>query len=164
LQGRPHGRLEKPEILDPKPHIPGRHALGAPESRRLIYNSSMAAKRASQKKSSSKKKPAAKKQAAPKKAASKKAAPKKAAVKKAAVKKAAAKKPAVTSGQVMMGHVFSLRPRVITAFRPDDFRRAKQLLEEEPFKDLQEAARAVAEKALELTQDGPDGVPRPKRY
>ena len=112
----------------------------------------MAAKKSSKKKSAAKKKTAAK-------AGAKKVAPK-----KAAPKKAAAKKSAASSSVVMMGHVFSLRPRVTTAFKPDDFRRARQLLEDESFQNLQEAARAVAEKALELTQGGPEGVRKPKRY
>ena len=107
-------------------------------------------------KSTPKKKPAIKK----KSTAKKKAAPKK----KATGKKAASKKPTASSGQVAMGHVFSLRPRVVTAFKPDDFRRAKQLLEEEAYADIQAAARAVVEKALELTQGGPDGIAKPRRH
>ena len=94
----------------------------------------------------------------------KSAAKKKTAKKKTTGKKAASKKATVRSGQVVMGHVFSLRPRVITAFKPDDFRRAKQLLEEEAYTDIQAAARAVVEKALELTQGGPDSVAKPRRY
>ena len=53
-----------------------------------------------------------------------------------------------------MGHVFGLRPRVNTSFRPDDFRTARQQLRDEPYADLPEAARAVVEKALELTHGG----------
>lgn len=123
----------------------------------------MAAKSTS-KKSAAKKKSTAKKKSAAKKGAAKKSATSKAAAKKAAAKQAAARKPAASSSQVMMGHVFALRPRVTTAFRPDDFRRARQLLEEEPYKSLEEATRAVAEKALDLTQGGPEGVPKPKRF
>ncbi len=50
-----------------------------------------------------------------------------------------------------MGQVFALRPRVATSFRPDDFRAARQELAEESYEDLDAAARAVAERALELT-------------
>jgi hypothetical protein len=115
----------------------------------------MAAKKSKKKKASTGK-AAATKKAAPKKAASKpNATPK---------KQAAAKSESFQSAHVSMSHVFALRPRAIMAFRPDDFRRAKQLLEEEAYKAIHEAARAVAEKALELTQGGPDGVPKQKRH
>ena len=53
-----------------------------------------------------------------------------------------------------MGHIFSLRPRVPTSFRQDHFREARHALSEDSFKNSAEAARAVAEKALELTHDG----------
>jgi hypothetical protein len=53
-----------------------------------------------------------------------------------------------------MGQIFALRPRVATSFRPDDFRAARQLLQEEPFENADAAARAVVEKALELTHGG----------
>ena len=56
--------------------------------------------------------------------------------------------------QVNMGQVFGLRPRVSTSFRPDDFRAARQLLQEEAFENAEAAARAVVEKALELTHGG----------
>jgi hypothetical protein len=117
-----------------------------------------------------------------KKAAAKKAPAKKATAKRAAVKKAPAKSPAkkaavpttgakpkteaapaaakkqsksgFSSLDVNMGQVFALRPRVAMSFRPGDFREARHLLEEEPFANADEATRAVAEKALELTHDG----------
>ena len=110
----------------------------------------MAVKKSKKKKSTSVKKATPKKQGASKKKAASK-------------KTAAAKGASVTSAQVMLSHVFALRPRVIMAFRPDDFRRARQLLEEEAYESIQKAARAVAERALELTQEGPGGGPRPKR-
>ncbi len=109
-------------------------------------------------------KKAATKKAATKKAAAKpKAASKKAAAKpKAASKKAAAKKPAAkpkaagaSAREVHVGHVFALKPRVDKTFRQDDFRRAKELLQDEIYESQAEAARAVAEKALELTRKGP---------
>ena len=102
---------------------------------------------ASKKKSAKK---AAKKTAAKTTKASAKKAPKKAAPKKS---KPAKDKP--SSLAVNMGHVFSLRPRVEKSFRPGDFSTAKHLLQDESYADLREAARAVAEKALELTHDGP---------
>lgn len=81
----------------------------------------------------------------------KKTAKKAPAAKKAPTKKAPAKKSGFSSLDVNMGQVFALRPRIETSFRPDDFRTAKYHLEEESFKDANEAARAVALKALELT-------------
>ena len=59
----------------------------------------------------------------------------------------------VSSLDVNVGHVFSLRPRVTTSFKPRDFSAAKQRLQDESYANIQEAARAVAEKALELTRD-----------
>jgi hypothetical protein len=52
-----------------------------------------------------------------------------------------------------MGHVFSLRPRPNTSFRPGDFATAKHQLQDESYANVAEAARAVAERALELTHD-----------
>lgn len=63
-------------------------------------------------------------------------------------------KKGATSAEVHLGHVFALRPRVPTSFRPDDLRRAKQMLAAERFASVSEAARAVAGKALELTREG----------
>lgn len=57
-----------------------------------------------------------------------------------------------------MGHVFGLRPRVHTGFKPEDFRRARQMLAEEFYADVDAAARAVAEKAVELSREGPHGM------
>jgi hypothetical protein len=61
----------------------------------------------------------------------------------------------VSSMSVNLGHVFSLRPRVSKTFRKADFLTARQLLQDEEYADMEEAARAVAEKALELTRKGP---------
>ena len=142
--------------------------------------SSSKPKKAGKKKAPAKKavkKTAAAKKAGKKKAAAKKAGKKKAAAKKAPTKKAAAKTvapaqapgktpaktPAKTAAkggggfsalEVNMGHIFSLRPRVPTSFRQDHFREARHALSEDSFKNSVEAARAVAEKALELTHDG----------
>jgi len=59
-----------------------------------------------------------------------------------------------SSADVNMGHVFALRPRVNTSFRQPDFISARQQLKEDGFESAQEAARAVAEKAIEMTHGG----------
>ena len=58
-----------------------------------------------------------------------------------------------SSAAVNMGHVFALRPRVKSAFRQEHFLNARRLLEGESYASVEEAARAVAEKALELSND-----------
>ena len=105
-----------------------------------------------------KKKSAAKSAPKKKKAAAKKAA----SPKKAATAKKSAKAP-VSSMDVNHGHVFALRPRVNTSFRPNDFMTAKRALREESFDSVSDAARAVAEEALALTRGESnriDGAPR----
>jgi len=76
-----------------------------------------------------------------------------------ATKKAAApkrtRKAKARAAEVNLGHIFQLRPRVNTSFKPDELRAAKQALEEEGFASVAEAARAVAEKALELNRQKP---------
>jgi hypothetical protein len=125
-------------------------------------------------KSSAKKKATAKKAATKKAPAKKKATAKKTAAKKAAnddanqdepiaAKDTKAKKSGASSLNVIMGQLFSLRPRVSTGFRPDDFRQARQSLADESYDTPQDAARAVAEKAIELTRGGPHSGPRPRR-
>jgi hypothetical protein len=59
----------------------------------------------------------------------------------------------VSSAAVNMGHVFGLRPRVRSAFRQEHFLNARRLLEGESYASVEEAARAVAEKALALSND-----------
>jgi hypothetical protein len=59
-----------------------------------------------------------------------------------------------SSTAVHMGHIFALRPRVETSFGTGDFQDAKQFLSEEAYDDAETAARAVAQKALELTHKG----------
>ena len=140
----------------------------------------MAARKSTTKKASpSKKAPAKKapaKKASVKKVAAKKAVSKKPAAKKPTATKApatkAAKKTAkatepkspeskqpkaaakgVSSTQVNMGVVFSLRPRVSKTFRQEDFLTARRLLEDESYGSIQEAARAVVEKALSMSND-----------
>lgn len=66
---------------------------------------------------------------------------------------AKAEEAGVTLG-VNLGHVFALRPRVSTSFRQADFNAAKHFLRDESYASIEDAARAVAEKALELTHDG----------
>jgi hypothetical protein len=94
-----------------------------------------------------------------KKSTSKKSAPAKPAA-NAETEPAAVKKPAggggkVTPLDVNVGHVFALRPRVNTSFRPGDFLAAKHRLLDDSFANLEEAARAVVELALELTHGDP---------
>jgi hypothetical protein len=86
-------------------------------------------------------------------AAKKTAAKKRAPVSKSAEPKKAKDK--VSSTSVNLGHVFSLRPRVSKTFRQADFLTARQLLQDEDYANIEEAARAVAEKALDLTHKGP---------
>jgi hypothetical protein len=66
-----------------------------------------------------------------------------------------------SSLEVNMGHIFALRPRIETSFRPDDFRTARHELKEESFKDASEAAQAVGLKALERTHG--DALPGRKK-
>jgi hypothetical protein len=61
----------------------------------------------------------------------------------------------VSSTSVNLGHIFSLRPRVSKTFRQADFLTARHLLQDQDYADIEAAARAVAEKALELTHKGP---------
>ena len=61
----------------------------------------------------------------------------------------------VSVDAVNLGHIFALRPRVPTAFPQEGLRRAKDELSEERFGSIEEAARAVAEKALGTSQKKP---------
>ncbi len=61
----------------------------------------------------------------------------------------------VSSIGVNLGHIFALRPRVNTAFPPGDLNTAKHFLRDKSYANIEEAARAVAEKALELSHKGP---------
>ena len=83
-----------------------------------------------------------------------KTSPTKRTAKKSA-RKAPARKARFTAEQVNLGHVFSLRPRVSTAFRPEDFRTAKHRLREESYVSLEAATRAVVEQAHELGREQP---------
>jgi len=103
------------------------------------------------------KKKTAAKTATAKKSTGKKAPAKKTTAKKAsAAKKAAAgKEQEVSVAAVNLGHIFALRPRVNTAFPQAEFLKAKRELAEERFASISEAARALAEKALENVQRKP---------
>ena len=59
----------------------------------------------------------------------------------------------VSSLAVNRSHLFALRPRVSAAFRQEDFLAARRLLEGEAYASIEEAARAVAERALSLSND-----------
>jgi len=63
----------------------------------------------------------------------------------------------VSSLAVNLGHVFALRPRVETSFKPGNLETAKHFFRGESYATVEEAARAVAEKALELTREGSGG-------
>ena len=91
------------------------------------------------------------------KKAAKKVAPKAAAKKaaKPAAEKKSAGKPTVSTLTVNMSHVFALRPRAITSFKAGDFSTAKHQLQDEIYADIHAAAKAVVEKALELTHGSP---------
>ncbi len=142
-----------------------------------------AGKRAPKKAATSrnKKKASAKKKAAPKKGAatkdkiSAKNKKNKASAKKETTSKpkAATKKKAGSGGKssadktisasistmdVNLGHVFSLKPRINTSFRQNDFLAAKRALREETFGSIIDAARAVAEEALALTRGDAAGA------
>jgi len=97
------------------------------------------------------------------KAAGKAAAPKTAAKRgaktraKADAKQAEAAQSAVTAADVNLGHVFALRPRVAASFGLEHLRRAKDRLAGQTWASLPEAARAVAEKALETAREAPSG-------
>lgn len=62
-----------------------------------------------------------------------------------------------------LGHIFTLRPRVQTGFNPESFRDAVRALAGEKYATIQDAARAVAEKALELTNSRPGHDPFQRR-
>jgi DNA replication initiation complex subunit (GINS family) len=97
-------------------------------------------------KSAAKSKPAAK-------AGAEKSAPTSQPAKTEKAKKKAKGK--VSSMKVNVGHILSLRPRVSPSFRQADFLTARHLLQDEAYANIEEAARAVAEKALEMTHEGP---------
>jgi hypothetical protein len=74
---------------------------------------------------------------------------------KSASKKATAD--TVSSLVVNLGHIFALRPRVETSFKPGNLNTAKHFFRDGSYSTIEDAARAVAEKALELTREGSGG-------
>ncbi len=114
-------------------------------------NKAKKAKKAKTAKKAAKK--TAKKTAAPKAAAKESSKP--ASKAKPAAKKKAAAKNTVSSMTVNMAHVFALRPRAVTSFKAGDFSTAKHQLQDEAYSDIHAAAKAVVEKALELTHGAP---------
>jgi len=54
---------------------------------------------------------------------------------------------------VNLGHVAALRPRTHTGFKPEAFQDAKRALVGVRYATIEEAARAVAEKAVELSNE-----------
>lgn len=71
--------------------------------------------------------------------------------------------PSVSAQQVNLGHIFALRPRVRTGFSPEAFRDAVRALADEKYPTLQDAARAVAGKAIELSNAAPGREPFQRR-
>src|SRR5262245_55830733 len=109
--------------------------------------------------------PAKKKAAAPGKKAA--GAPKKAvAADRPTTSKPVAPAPpagAVTAEAVLLGHVMALRPRVHVGFKPSAFTDAKRALAEKRYATIEEAARAVAEKAIEISNEFSPGNPFARR-
>ena len=69
---------------------------------------------------------------------------------------AAAKDGGASAEAVNLGHVFALRPRVSTAFPQAEFLKARRELAGETYESIEEAARAVAEKALAAANRKPE--------
>jgi len=66
----------------------------------------------------------------------------------------------ISAADVNLGHVAALRPRTHTGFKPEAFQEAKRALVDVRYATIEEAARAVAEKAVELSNEsGPDPFP-----
>lgn len=111
-------------------------------------------KAANEKKTPSRKAGAKKTVARKPKATTAKTKPASSRSKRKTSRKKAPSRGGVSSLAINLGHVFALRPRVETSFRPADFQRAKHLLKDESYASSEAAARAVAEKALGLTHEG----------
>lgn len=140
-------------------------AKKTPAKKKAAVKKAPAKKRATTKKAGPKRKTGTKRTATGKKAAVKR----KPVARDAARKVAPASQPAapvkptkpesnvkngISSLNVNMGQIIALRPRVSTSFRQPDFLDARRALEDESYDSPDEAARAVAEKALALTQTG----------
>ncbi|MGH6691044.1 MAG: hypothetical protein ACREF4_10245 [Gammaproteobacteria bacterium] len=61
--------------------------------------------------------------------------------------------------QVNRGQIFALRPRANTGFSAAAFDAARRELADERYATIEEAARAVAVRALELTNERPRRTP-----
>ena len=59
----------------------------------------------------------------------------------------------VTADEVLLGHVMGLRPRIHVGFKQSAFADAKRALAEARYASIDEAARAVAEKAIEISNE-----------
>jgi hypothetical protein len=134
-----------------------------------------AGKKTSRAAAPSKKKAASRKQAPAKKPAPRAARPKAApaaqpAAKPVAVPALPAPRPpappatgAVGADEVLLGHVMALRPRIHVGFRPSAFGDAKRALADRRFATIQDAARAVAEKAIEISNESSPRSPFDRR-
>ena len=150
------------------PKAPKKKAKSATKKSASAKSPAKKAAAPKKKKAAPRKKTAAKKTAARKK----EAAPKNETETKAAETNADSKKPngktpsgggSIASTDVNLGHVFALRPRANTSFRPNDFMAAKRALSEERYATIAEAARAVAEEALSLTRGDSARIDAPPR-
>jgi hypothetical protein len=66
----------------------------------------------------------------------------------------------VSAEQVTLGHVMSLRPRIHVGFKPSAFADAKRALADAGFASIEEAARAVSAKAIEISNEAQDPFSR----
>jgi len=82
------------------------------------------------------------------KSTAKRASTKKASTRPKAAPAAKARKGEVGVEPVTLGHIFALRPKVNTSFPQAEFLEAKRELAGKCYGSIEEAARAVAEKAL----------------
>jgi hypothetical protein len=113
----------------------------------------------------SKKKAASRKKAPAKEPASRATRPKAAVAAKPLAKPVAAPAPpaprpadppvagAVGANDVLLSHVMALRPRIHVGFKPSAFSDAKRALADQRYATLQDAARAVAQKAVEISNE-----------
>jgi hypothetical protein len=67
---------------------------------------------------------------------------------------ATAERSGIRASAVNMGHIFALRPRATTSFPQQALHDAKLALADESYATIADAARAVADRALEITHDG----------
>ncbi|MGH9888349.1 MAG: hypothetical protein ACREBE_22635, partial [bacterium] len=65
----------------------------------------------------------------------------------------------IAADEVNLGHVMALRPRIHVGFKPSAFGQAKLALVDARYATIEEAARAVAEKAIEISNESPGRDP-----